>query len=133
MDKNLPTNAEDKASIFGPGRFHMPRGASKHKWHNHWTQPLSPQAATTEAHAPGACAPQEKPLQREACAPQADISPHSTARESLRAAMKTPRNQKQKINYRYKQVYGLEETRNKLLFAHDIIVYIEREKIWKNL
>ena len=69
--KNLPANAEDTGSIPGPGRSHMP-------WSN-WArapQLLSPRAATTEAHAPRARAPQqEKPPQWEACAPQQRVAP----------------------------------------------------------
>ena len=47
--------------------------------HNYWAhvpQLLSPHAATTEAHAPRACAPQqEKPPQWEARAPQWRLAP----------------------------------------------------------
>ena len=47
--------------------------------HNYWArvpQLLSPCAATTEAHTPRACAQQqEKPLQREAHAPQQRVAP----------------------------------------------------------
>ena len=69
--KNLPANAGDTGSSPGPGGSHM-------SWSS-WVrapqllslcsrackpQLLSPQATTTEAHAPGACAPrQEKPPQ----------------------------------------------------------------------
>ena len=66
------------------------RGATKPVHHNYWActlEPanhqywarvpqLSPRAAITEAHAPRACAlQQEKPLQREARAPQQRVAP----------------------------------------------------------
>ena len=55
--KSLPANAGDTCSSPGPGRSHMPQ--------SNWAcvpQLLSPCAATTEAHAPRACASQqEKP------------------------------------------------------------------------
>ena len=53
-------------------------------------QLLSPRAATTEAHAPRACAlQQEKPLQREAVALHGRGVPRVATRESPSAAMKT--------------------------------------------
>ena len=64
--KNLLANAVDTGSIPGPGRSHM-------LWSNyaHAPQLLSLCAATTEARTPRAHAlQQEKPLQREARAPQ---------------------------------------------------------------
>ena len=68
------------------------RGATKPVCHNYWAhvpqllkpahpraralQLLSPRAATTEAHTPRACAPQqEKPPQWEARAPQQRVAP----------------------------------------------------------
>ena len=61
-------------------------------------------AATTEAHAPRACAPhQEKPLQWEAHAPQRRVAPLTETGESPHTAMKTQRSQtnefeKKKVN-----------------------------------
>ena len=59
------------------------RGATKPVHHNylslrsraHVPQRLSPRATTTEACAPRACAPEEKPPQWEACAPQQRVDP----------------------------------------------------------
>ena len=51
-DKNPPANAGDTGSIFGPGRFHTPRG--------NWSLPTK----LTEAPVPRARAlQQQKPLQ----------------------------------------------------------------------
>ena len=58
--KNLPANAGDMGSSPGPGRSH---------------EQLSPCATTTEAHAPRARAPQEKPPQWEARTPQWRVAP----------------------------------------------------------
>lgn len=53
-------------------------------------QLLSLNAATTEAHAPRACALQQrKPLQGEACTPQLESSPHSHL-EKARAQQEDP-------------------------------------------
>ena len=58
----LPDNARDTGLIPGPGRSHMPRRNKAHA-----PQLLSPRAATTEACAPRAHAPQqERPTQWEA-------------------------------------------------------------------
>ena len=83
MVKNPPANAEDTGSSPGPGRSHMPQsnyaraaqllrqGSRARK-----SQLLSLHAATTEACAPRARAPQqEKPLQWEARAPQWRVAP----------------------------------------------------------
>ena len=57
-------------------------------------QPLSPQATTTEVHAPRArVLQQEKPLQGEALTSQRRVAP-AVHRESPRAATKTQRSQK---------------------------------------
>ena len=69
--KNPPANAGDMGLIPGPGRFHMPRS-------NYARAPqlLSPHAATAEARAPRAHAPQqEKPPWWEAHAPQQRVAP----------------------------------------------------------
>ena len=59
VGKNPPANAGDTGLIPGLRRFHMPQ--------NNYAPPLQllrPHAATTEAQAPRACAPQqEKPPQ----------------------------------------------------------------------
>ena len=98
--KNPPANAEGMGLIPGLGRSHMPRSNYAYQpvchncWacalepvsHNCWAhtpqllkpmhprapvpQLLSPRAVTTEGHVPRARAPQEKPLQWEARAPQ---------------------------------------------------------------
>ena len=57
VDKNLPANARDMGSIPGPGRFHMPRGH----------RACAAQLLSLPA--------QEKPLPREARAPQLEKSP----------------------------------------------------------
>ena len=60
--KNPPANAVDTVSIPCPRRFHMPRGNEACI-----PQLLNPQATTTQAHMPRACAPQEEtPPRREA-------------------------------------------------------------------
>ena len=69
--KNPPANAWDMGSIPGPGRSHMSRNNEARvpqlptlRSRAREPQLLSPRAATTEAHAPTACAPQqEKPPQ----------------------------------------------------------------------
>ena len=69
--KNLPANAGDMGSIRGPGRSHIPwsnkaRVPQLLSLHSRACAPqlLSPRAATTEACAPRARAPQqEKPPQ----------------------------------------------------------------------
>ena len=81
--KNLPDNAGDTGSSPGPGRSHMPRShqASAPQLLSLCSRArepslLSPCATTTEAHVPGAHAPQqEKPLQWEAHAPQWRVAP----------------------------------------------------------
>ena len=56
--KNMPANAGDTGSVFGPGRFHLP-----------WRQ-LNLCASATESSHPRSCAPQqEKPSQWETQAP----------------------------------------------------------------
>ena len=87
MVKNPPANAGDAGSIPGPGRSHLTyRGVAKPVHHNYWSlrsrarepQLLSPRATTTEAGTLGAHVPQqEKPPQREACAPRLRIAPAS--------------------------------------------------------
>ena len=53
--KNLPANAGDRGLIPGPGRCHMFR-ATQPVCHNYWV--CTPESvATTEARAPGSCAP----------------------------------------------------------------------------
>ena len=47
------------------------QGATKLMCHKYW----SLRVASTEAHVPGACAPQEKPPQWEACTPQQKVAP----------------------------------------------------------
>ena len=68
--KNLPANAGDTGLSPGPGKSHMPwsneaRAPQLLSLHSRACEPqlLSPCAATTEARAPRACAPQEKPPQ----------------------------------------------------------------------
>ena len=56
--KHLPRNEKDTGSIPGPGRSHMPQSNRACV-----LQLLNPCTATTEAHVPRACAPQEKPMQ----------------------------------------------------------------------
>ena len=81
--KNPPANAGDTGSSPGPGRSHMAWSDWAHKpqllslrSRAHEPQLLSPHAATTEAHAPRARAPQqEKPPQWEAHAPQQRVAP----------------------------------------------------------
>ena len=82
--KNPPANAGDMGSSPGPGRSHMPRS----NWarvpqllslrSGAWEPQLlllSPRATTTEARVPRPCAPQEKPPQWEASAPQQRVAP----------------------------------------------------------
>ena len=83
MVENPPANAGDMGSSPGPGRSHMPRSNKAHapqllSLHSraHEPQLLSLSATTTEARAPRAQAlQQEKPPQREACAPQRRVAP----------------------------------------------------------
>ena len=71
MVENPPANAGDTGSIPGPGRSHMPQSNEARV-----PQLLSLRAATTEARAPRARAPQqEKPPQWEARAPQQRVAP----------------------------------------------------------
>ena len=80
--KNPRTNAEDTGSIPGLGRSHIA------------TEQLS-LCTTTEAHMPRAHAPQEKPPEWAACAPQLESSPCLKQLErSLQAAVKTQSSQK---------------------------------------
>ncbi|KAJ8789130.1 hypothetical protein J1605_022231 [Eschrichtius robustus] len=80
---NPPANAGDTGSSPGLGRSHMPRSNEVRapqllSLHSRARVPqlLSPRATTTEARAPRARAPQqEKPPQREACAPQQRVAP----------------------------------------------------------
>ena len=65
--KNPPANAGDTGSSPGPGRSHMPQSHSAGApqllslcSRAHMTQLLSPHATTTEARAPGTCAPQQE-------------------------------------------------------------------------
>ena len=77
MVKSPPANAGDTGSIPGLRRSHMPQSNWAHapqllNLHSraHEPQLRSLRAATTEAHEPTACAPQqEKPPQWEARAP----------------------------------------------------------------
>ena len=56
---------------------------------------MSPAAATTEAHVPGARAlQQDKPLQWEACSPQPESSSCSLQLEEAQEAMKTQHSKK---------------------------------------
>ena len=81
--KNLPAIAGDTGSSPGPGRSHMLRSNKARapqllSLRSRASEPqlLSMCATTTEAHAPRARAPQqEKPPQREACAPQRSVGP----------------------------------------------------------
>ena len=69
--ENPPANAGDTGSILGPGRSHMPQSNEAHvpqllslSSRAREPQLLSPRAATTEARAPRAHAPQkDKPPQ----------------------------------------------------------------------
>ena len=63
----------------------------------HKPQLLSLCDATTEAHVPRACVPQQKPPQSEAHALPQRVAPLRAARESPCAAIKTQCNQKIKI------------------------------------
>ena len=73
--KNLPGSAEDTGSIPGLGRFTCYE-ATKPVHHN------------TEIHLPGASAPQQKPLQREAGTPQ-EAAPARCKLRNPRTATKT--------------------------------------------
>ena len=95
--KNTPANAGDTGSIPGPGRSHMP-------WSNQVCEPqllsLCHQARNPQLLkpvCPAACAPQEKPLQREARAPQVESGtrspPLAAVRESPCTAMKAQSSQ----------------------------------------
>ena len=71
MVKNLSANAGDMGSIPGMGRSPMPQGnktCAPQILNPHIYSPLYKSAATTDGCSPRACAPQEKPVQREACA-----------------------------------------------------------------
>ena len=68
--KNLPASAGDMSSSPGPGRSHMLRSNRARvpqlltlRSRAREPQLLSQLATTTKAHAPRACAPQEKPPQ----------------------------------------------------------------------
>jgi len=77
--KNPSANAGDTGLMPGPGRVHI-------LWRNQARAPqlLSPSTKTTEARAPRACAPRrEKPLRREARAPQRRAALLGTTRETL--------------------------------------------------
>ena len=72
MDKNMPANARNKGSIPGQGSCHMlqssyaclPQILTPEHSRAGKLQLMSPCAATTEAHAPRACAlHQGRPLQ----------------------------------------------------------------------
>ena len=94
--KSPPANAGDTGSSPGSGRSHIPQSS--------WArvpqllslcsgarrpQLLSPRAATTEAHAPGACAPQrEATAMRSPCTAMRS-GPRSLQLERACAAMKT--------------------------------------------
>ena len=95
--KNTPANAGDTGSIPGPGRSHMP-------WSNQVCEPQllslcyrdwNPQLLKPVC--PAACAPQEKPLQREAHASQVKSGtrspPLAAVRESPCTAMKAQSSQ----------------------------------------
>ena len=86
-------------------------GQLKPVHHNHWVcvlesmslrllnqQLMSPCAASTEAHVPRACAPQqEKPPQWEACAPQPESSPCPPQLQKARAQQRRPSTVNNKI------------------------------------
>ena len=70
MDKNLPANAGDMGLVPGLGWFRMRRRNKAQE-----PQFLSPSAATTEAHIPRACAPQqENPVKSKAGVPQRRVA-----------------------------------------------------------
>ena len=87
--KNLPANAGDMGLIPGPGRSCMPRGNCACR-----TQVLSP--------SPRAHAPQEKPLQWEAHAPQLESSLCSSQLEKACVQPQRPRAAKNKSINRLK-------------------------------
>jgi len=69
--ENLPANAGDIGSIPGMGRSPLPQGnetCAAQLLNPHIYIPLYMSAATTDGCSPRAGAPQEKPVQREACA-----------------------------------------------------------------
>ena len=82
--KNLPENAEDMCSIPNPGRSDMLQGI-KPMCHNYWACGMGPgkcncihmpqvlKLSSSTAHA----LQWKQPLQREACAPQLENSPHT--------------------------------------------------------
>ena len=88
--KKLPGNAGDTDSSPGPGRSCMPRSNKARapqllSLHSRAQEPqlLSLRAATAEARASRAHAPQqEKPPQWEACAPQQEQHPLAATTES---------------------------------------------------
>ena len=103
MVKNLPANAGDTGLSPGLGRSHVPRSnyarvpqllslcSGAHK-----PQLPSPRATTTEAHVPGARAPQqEKPPQWEACTCNEEY-PHSSQLEKARVQQQRPNAAKNK-------------------------------------
>ena len=70
VDKNWPASAGDTRLIRDPRRFHVPQGSSAGA-----PQVLSLHVATTGAHVPWDCAPQEKPPQWEARMAQGRVAP----------------------------------------------------------
>ena len=81
---------EETKWIPGPGGFHMPQSS-----YARVPQLLGPGATTTEACAPGACAPQqEKPPVRSPRTSMKKQPPPTTTTEILCATMKTQHNQK---------------------------------------
>ena len=84
--KNLPANAGAVGLFPGQGRSHMLQS----NW-AYVSQLLSLGAATTEAHTPGARAPQqEKPPQWDVCKPQLESSPCSLQPEESPSNIKDP-------------------------------------------
>ena len=103
--KNPPANAGDTGLSPGPGRSHMPR--------SNWActpQLLSPCATTTEAHVPGAHAPQqEKPPQWDTHTPQGSVAPAHHNKRKAHKRQQRPNAAKKK---KKKRIHG-QETVNK--------------------
>ena len=66
MNKNSPASAKDTSLIPGLGRFHAVEQLSSCATATEAHTQYSQQAAATDPHVPTACAPQQKPPQREA-------------------------------------------------------------------
>ena len=106
MDRNPPAKAGDTGSIPGAERLHAEAQLSLRAT---ISEPAlwNPGAATAEAHVPRAGAPQEKPLQWEACVPRLESSPRLLQLEKALAATKTQCSQK--VNH-------FKNSKKKLLF-----------------